>query len=157
MLWNLGTEAGATLFVEAAAYRSARYPDFGMGLSLGFVESWFDAESAGGITRSSLATVPVLFELHQRFVAGRAFLALGAGGGFALAFGRMHSYGATVTGHGYGTALEATVESGFLVGNAHLVFALRYLAVYLAEFSSGDHVTGNAAGAVADIGYRFAW
>lgn len=156
-LWNLGSETGATFFVEAAAFRTARHPDFGMGLSLGLVQSWFDAESAGGITRASLSTVPVLFELHQRFVAGRGFLALGAGGGFAFAFGRLRSYGATVTAHGYGAAFEGAVESGFLVGDGQLVFSLRYLAVYLAELTSGDRIDGNAAGAVADIGYRFIW
>jgi hypothetical protein len=157
MLWNLGTEAGATFFVEAAAYRSTRHPDFGMGFSLGIVESWFDAESAGGITRTSLATLPALFEIHRRFVGSHSFLALGAGAGFAVSFARMRSYGATVTGHGYGAALEAIVESGFLLGNAHLVFSLRYLAVYLAELSSHDHISGNAAGAVVDIGYRLVW
>jgi len=157
LLWNLGSEAGATFFVEGAAYRSTRYPDFGVGLSLGVIRSWFEAESAGGITRTSLATLPVLFGLHQRFTAGRGFLALGAGGGFAIGFASMHSFGATVTGHGYGAALEASAETGFVVGNARLIFSLRYLAVYLAKLSSGDRISGNAAGTVADIGYRFVW
>ena len=159
ILWNLGTEAGATLFVEAAAYRSTRHPDFGIGLSLGMVQSWFDAASAGGITRASLTTLPVLFEVHQRFFArrARAFFGFGAGAGFALAFGRLRTYETTVTGHGFGAAVEGIVESGFLLGNTHLVLSLRYLAVYLDQLTSGDRITGNAAGAVADIGYRLTW
>ena len=157
ILWNLGAEAGATLFVDAAAYRSTRHPDFGMGLSLGLIESWFDAESDGGITRTALTTLPALFQIRQRFVAGRAFLALDAGAGFAMCFGRMRSFGATVTGHGYGAALEAAVESGFLAGDASIVFSVRYLAVFLSGLSSGDRIAGNTAGALADIGYRLNW
>jgi hypothetical protein len=157
MLWNLGYETGATFFVDAVAYRSVRYPNIGVGLSLGLAQSWFSASSVGGIARTSLSTFPVLFELHRRFLVGPGFIALGAGAGFALAFAHIRSLGATVTGHGYGAALEADIESGFRLGRAHLVFALRYLAVYLGDLSSGDHIAGNAAGAVADVGYRLVW
>ena len=157
LLWDLGSQAGALLFIETAAYRSARHPDVGLGLSVGIIESWFQAESAAGVTRASLTSVPLLFEVHQRFVGRHAFFALGAGAGFALALARMHSLGATVTGHGYGAALEGMVESGFAVGNSHLVLSLRYLAIYLTALSSGDRIAGNAAGAVATIGYRLTW
>jgi hypothetical protein len=157
VLWNLGAAVGATLFVDAAAYRSARYPNLGMGLSLGIVASSFAAESRNGITRASLTTVPLLFELRRRTSAKPWFVALGAGAGFAWCYGRLHSYGTTVTAHGYGAAIQATVETGVILGDAHLVLSLRYLAVYLAELSSGDHIAGNAAGAVADLGYRLTW
>ena len=157
VLWNLGTETGAALFVDATAYRSTRHPDFGMGLSLGIIESWFAAESRSGITRTSLTTVPLLFAIHGRLAVGRGFVALGAGAGFALAVGRMRSYGATVTGASYGAAVQAGIESGFRVGRARLVLSLHYLAVYLAEFSSEDRIPGNAAGAIAGVGYRLGW
>ncbi|MBN2573575.1 MAG: hypothetical protein JXP73_03345 [Deltaproteobacteria bacterium] len=156
-LWNLGTETGAALLVDATAYPSTRHPDFGMGLSLGIIESYFVAESRGGITRTSLTTLPLLFALHGRMAVGRGFLALGAGAGFALAIGRMHSYGAAVTGAGYGAAASAGIEAGFRLGRAQLVLFLQYLAVYLGELSSGDRIPGNAAGAVVGVGYRFGW
>jgi hypothetical protein len=34
---------------------------------------------------------------------------------------------------------------------------LRYLALYLATFSSGDSIVGNVGGASADLGYRLGW
>jgi hypothetical protein len=157
VLWNLGAEVGAALFVDAAVYRSTRYPNLGMGLSLGIVASTFAAESGNGITRASLTTVPLLFELRRRTSAKPWFVAFGAGAGFAWCYGRIHSYGTTVTAHGYGAAVQAAVETGFILGEAHLVFSLRYLAVYLAELSSGDRIAGNAAGALADLGYRLIW
>jgi hypothetical protein len=159
LLWNLGSLVGGACFVEAAAYRSSRAPNFGVGLSVGVLESGFDAESEGGISRTKLTTLPVLFELHQRFFAqgSRVFFALAAGAGFAATFGRIRSLGATVTGHGFGVALEGGFESGVALGDTHLALSLRYLAVYLDELSSGDRVLGNAAGAIADVGYRLTW
>jgi hypothetical protein len=159
LVWNLGALVGGACFVEAAAYRSSRAPNFGVGLSVGVLESRFDTESAGGIARTKLTTLPVLFEVHQRFFprGGRAFFALAAGAGFATSFGRIQSLGATVTGHGFGVALEGMLESGFVLGDAHLVLSLRYLAVYLDKLSSGDRLLGNTAGAIADIGYRLLW
>ena len=154
LLWNVGAATGVTLLVDAVAYRSARYPDLGLGLSLGLVQSWFAAESPGGISQTALTTLPILFHIHQRFIAGRTFFGMGAGAGFALSWARIGTYGATVVGSSYGAAVEASLETGFCLGHAHLVFSLRYLAVYLATFSSGDRIAGNAAGAVADIGYR---
>lgn len=159
LMWNLGALVGGACFVEAAAYRSSRAPNFGIGLSVGALASRFDAESEGGIARTKLTTVPVLFEVHQRFLpsGGRAFFALAAGAGFATTFGRIESLGATVAGHGFGVALEGMLESGVMLGDAHLVLSLRYLAVYLDKLSSGDRLVGNAGGAVADIGYRLIW
>lgn len=154
VLWNLGAAAGGTLFVDAIAYRSARYPDFGLGLSVGLVQSWFAAESAAGITETALTTLPVLFQLHQRFIAGRTFLGLAVGAGFAVSWARLHSYGTTLVGTSHGAAAEAHVETGFRLGRADLVFSLRYLALYLETFSSGDRIAGSAGGAVADLGYR---
>ena len=154
LLWNVGAAAGATLLVDAVAYRSTRYPDLGLGLSLGLVQSWFTAESAGGITQTALTTLPLLFQIHQRFIAGRTFFGLGAGAGFAMSLARIRTYGATVVGTSHGAAVEASIETGFRLGHAHLVFSLRYLALYPATFSSGDRIAGNAAGAVADLGYR---
>jgi hypothetical protein len=40
---------------------------------------------------------------------------------------------------------------------AHLVLGLRYLGLYLSDFSIGDRVAGNAGGAMADLGYRLVW
>jgi hypothetical protein len=159
LLWNLGPEAGAAFSIEAAAYRSARLPNLGLGLSLAVVQSWFDTSSQGGITRTTLTTVPLLFEVHQRFLfrRARAYVGLSAGAGFAAGIGRLRTYGTTVTGHGFGAALEGGLESVFMLGDAHLVLSLRYLAVYLDKLSSGDRITGNAAGATAGLGYRLIW
>ncbi len=154
VLWNLHDAAGATLFVDAIAFRSARHPDLGLGLSLGLVQSWFVAENANGITRTSQASVPVLVHIRRRFRAGQAFLGLEAGAGFAIAWARFHSYGATIVGTSHGVAAEAGLETGFWLRHGQFVASLRYLAIYLDTFSSGDRIQGNAAGAVLDIGYR---
>jgi hypothetical protein len=154
LLWNLGDAAGATLFIDALAFPSVRYPDFGVGLSLGFVQSWFAVENTAGITRASLGTLPVLFRVHYRANMGRTFFGLGAGAGFATSWARTYSYGATVIGKGYGAAGEASLETGIRLHDGHFVASLRYLAVYLDTFSSGDHIDGNAAGAMVDVGYR---
>jgi hypothetical protein len=154
LLWNIGYAAGATLFIDALAYRSARHPDFGVGLSFGFVQSWFTTENASDITRVSLATLPILFRIQYRANMGRTFLGLGAGVGFAMSWMRAQTYGATIVGHSYGAAGEASFESGIRLRNGSFVASLRYLAVYLDTFSSGDRINGNAAGAVIDVGYR---
>jgi hypothetical protein len=153
-LWNLGDAAGATLFVDALAFRSARYPDLGMGLSLGLVQSWFAGENASGITQASLATLPILFRVHFRRSMGRTFFGLGAGAGFAMSWARTHSYGATIVGKGYGAAGEASLETGIRLRQGDVVASLRYMAVYLDNLSSGDRIRGNAAGAMIDVGYR---
>ncbi len=153
-LWNLGDAAGATFFVDAMAFRSSRHPDFGVGLSLGLAQSWFSTESAAGITRASLATLPILFRVQYRASAGRAFFGLGAGAGFAMSWVRTRTYGATIVGMSYGAAGEASVETGFRLRDGRFVASLRYLAVYLDTFSSGDRIDGNAAGAIIDVGYR---
>jgi hypothetical protein len=154
LLWNLGAAAGATFFIDALAFRSARHPSFGVGLSLGIAQSWFSAENAGGITRTSLATVPILFCLQYRASTGRTFLGLGAGAGFAMSWARASTYGVTIAGTSYGAAGEASVETGIRLRDGHFVASLRYLAVYLDRFSSGDRINGNAAGAMIDVGYR---
>jgi hypothetical protein len=154
MVWNLGDATGATLFVDAFAFRSARYPNFGMGLSLGLVQSWFTAENAGGITQVSLTTLPILFRLHYRATMGQIFLGMGAGAGFATSWARAQSYGTTIVGKGYGAAGDASVEAGIRLHAGDLVASLRYLAVYLDNFSSSDRINGNAAGAMVDVGYR---
>jgi len=154
LLWNLGDATGATLFVDALAFRSPRHPDFGVGLSLGLVQSWFATESASGIARASLATLPILVRVHYRAHAGRAFLGLGAGVGFAMAWARTRTYGATIVGNSYGAAGDASIETGIRLRHGQCVASLRYLAVYLDTFSSGDRISGNAGGAMLDVGYR---
>ena len=153
-LWNLGDATGATLFVDALAFRSPRLPDFGVGLCLGLVQSWFATESASGIARASLATLPILVRGHYRVNAGRAFLGVGAGVGFAMAWARTRTYGATIVGNSYGAAGDASVETGIHLRDGQFVASLRFLAVYLDTFSSGDRISGNAGGAMIDVGYR---
>jgi hypothetical protein len=150
----LGDAAGATFFVDALAFRSARHPNFGLGLSPGIVQSWFAAQNAGGITRASLTTFPILVRVQYRASAGRTFFGLGAGAGFAMAWARTSTYGATIVGTSYGAAGEASLETGIRLRHGHFVASLRYLAVYLDRFSSGDRIDGNAAGAMIDVGYR---
>jgi hypothetical protein len=154
LLWNLGDAAGATFFVDALAFRSARHPSFGIGLSLGIAQSWFAAQNTSGITRASLATFPILFRVQYRASMGRTFLGLGAGAGFATSWSRTRTYGATIVGTSYGAAGEASLETGIRLRDGHFVASLRYLAVYLDTFSSGDRIDGNAAGAMIDVGYR---
>jgi hypothetical protein len=154
LLWNLGDAAGATFFVDALAFRSARHPNFGLGLSPGIVQSWFAAQNAGGITRASLTTFPILVRVQYRVSTGRTFFGLGAGAGFAMAWARTSTYGATIVGTSYGAAGEANLETGIRLRHGHFVASLRYLAVYLDRFSSGDRIDGNAAGAMIDVGYR---
>ncbi len=156
-LWNLGSQTGAALFVDAVAYRSSRHPGLGLGLSVGLLQTWFAAQSEGGTSRTWLTTVPVLVQIRQRFIVDRTFLGFGVGAGFAMSFARIHAYETTVFGRGYGAAGEAMVETGYLLHRGHLAFSLRYLAVYLDELTSGDRIVGNAAGAIADVGYRLVW
>jgi len=154
LLWNLGDAAGATLFIDTLAFRSARHPNFGVGLSLGLVQSWFSGENASGITRAALATFPILCHVQYRASLGQTFLGMGAGAGFAMSWMRTQSYGATIAGHSYGAAGEVSLETGFRLHRGSFVASLRYLAVYLDTFSSGDRIDGNAAGAIIDAGYR---
>ena len=129
--------------------------NFGVGLSVG-VESHFDTESAGGIARTKLTTL--LFEVHQRFFprGSRTFFALATG--FATSFGRTQSLGATVTGHGSALALEGVLESGFSWATHTSCSRYATSPLLLDELSKQRvRVLGNAAGAVADMGYRLTW
>ena len=154
LLWSLGAAEGATFFVDAIAFRIARLPDFGLGLSVGALQTYFAAENPYALTRTQLTTVPVLVHLHYRANAGRTFVGLGAGAGLAVSFGRFETYDTTIAGTSYGTAAEASVETGLHLRHGHLVLAAHYLFVSLARFSSGDSVKGNAAGIAFDVGYR---
>ena len=49
------------------------------------------------------------------------------------------------------------MEGGFLLRKAHLVLAIRYVGLYLSDFSSGDHLAGSVGGVMADVGYRRVW
>jgi hypothetical protein len=154
LLWSLGSAEGATLFVDAMAFRIARLPEVGLGLSVGAVQSCFAAENQYAVTKTQLTTVPVLFHLHYRANAGRTFVGVGAGAGLAVSFGRFETYGTTVVGKSYGTAAEASVETGLHLQRGHLVLGAHYLFLSLARFSSGDTVSGNAGGMAFDVGYR---
>ena len=157
VLTNFGPLVGATFFVDAMVYPSHRLPGLGLGLSLGILESRFAAESAGGISHVAISTVPVSVEVRQHWVFGRAFAGVGVGAGFAMAEGRVSSYGATTSGSSVGAIAEASVEGGFLLRKAHLVLAIRYVGLYLSDFSSGDHLAGSVGGVMADVGYRRVW
>lgn len=157
VLWNLAYQSGATLMVDATAYPSVRDRGLGVGLSLGLVRGWFATESPGGISEVELTTLPAMLQLHQFLVSHRTFVGFAAGAGLALSFSRVRTYGSAVRGSSKGFAANARIEAGFILSKGHLVGSLQYLALYLADFSSGDRVPGNAGGAVADLGYRFVW
>jgi hypothetical protein len=157
VLTNFGPLVGATLFVDGFVYPSARDRGLGLGLGLGFIESRFAAESAGGISNIDLSTFPLSFQIRQQWAYGRAFAGVGAGAGFAVSVARVHSYGATTVSSSFGGIAEASVEGGLLLRKAHLVLAVRYVGLYLSDFSGGDRVAGSAGGAVMDVGYRLVW
>jgi hypothetical protein len=157
VLTNFGPLAGVTFFVDGSIYPSVRHPGLALGLSLGFVQARFAAESAGEISRTDLSTFPISFQVRQQWAHGRAFAGLGAGAGFAASIAHVHSYGATTVGSGFGGIAEASVEGGLLFRRAHLVLALRYVGLFLSDFSSGDHLAASAGGAMADLGYRLVW
>jgi hypothetical protein len=154
LLWSLGAAEGATFFVDAMAFRIARLPDVGLGLSVGAVHTFFEAENQYALTKAQLTTLPVLFHFHYRANAGRTFVGVSAGVGLALSFGRFTTYGTSVVGTSYGTAADASVETGLHLRHGHLVLGAHYLFLSLARFSSGDTVSGNAGGMAFDVGYR---
>lgn len=157
ILTNVGPLAGATFFVDGSVAPSAVDRGLGLGISVGIIQSRFAAESASGITRTDLSTLPLAFQIRQHVVLDRVVLGVGVAAGFALAFTRVHAYDATTVGHSFGATAEASLEVGVLLHNAHLVASLRYLGLYLADFSTGDHLSGNAGGLLADLGYRRGW
>jgi hypothetical protein len=157
VLTNFGPLVGATFFVDGSVSPTLRDPGLALGLALGFIESRFAAESAGGISRTRLSTFPISFQIRQHWAFGRAFVGLGAGAGFAVAVVRVSSYGATTVGSSLGGIVEVSAEGGFLLRKAHLVLGLRYVGIHLADASSGDRVAGSAGGVMADLGYRLVW
>lgn len=157
VLSNFGALSGVTLFVDGFVHPSAHDRGLGLGFAVGTIQSWFYAESAGGISRAELSTFPVSFQIRQNVVFGRLFAGVGAGAGFAMATARVHSYDTTVVGRTFGAITEASVETGVLLRRAHLVLALHYVGLYLSDFSSGDHLASNAGGTMLDVGYRRVW
>jgi hypothetical protein len=157
VLTNFGPLTGATFFLEGFVHPSARDRGLGLGLAVGVIESQFATESAGAISRADLSTFPLSFQIRQCFVSNRAFAGIGVGAGFAMALARVHTYDATTVGHSFGAFAEASLEAGVLLRKAHLVLAVRYVGLYLSDFSSGDRVAGNAGGTVVDLGYRRVW
>lgn len=157
VLTNFGVLAGGALFVDGFVHPSAHDRGLGLGIAVGVIQSWLVAESAGGITRATLSTIPVSFQIRQDVVWDGLFAGAGAGVGFAMAEGRIHSYNTTVVGRSFGALAEASVEAGILLRRAHLVLAVRYLGLYLSDFTTRDHLTNNAGGAMLDVGYRRVW
>jgi hypothetical protein len=157
VLTNFGPLAGATFFVDGLVCPSRRDQGLALGLSLGLIESRFTASSASGISRTSLSTIPLSVQVRQHWVHDRAFAGVSASAGVAVAIARVSTYGFTTTGRSVGAAAEAAVEAGFLFRTGHLVASLRYVGIYLSDFSSGEHMASNAGGAMADLGYRIVW
>lgn len=156
-LTNFGVLAGFTFFVDGFVHPSVHDRGLGLGLAVGVIQAWFAAESAGGITRATLSTLPVSFQIRQDVVWGGLFAGAGAGVGFAMAEGRIHSYGTKVVGRSFGAMAEASLEGGILLRSAHVVLAARYLGLYLSDFTTHDHLASNAGGAMVDLGYRRVW
>jgi hypothetical protein len=157
VLTNFGPLFGTSLFVDGFVYPSRRVRGLGLGLAIGFLQTWFDAESAGGISHVALSTTPLYFQIKQHIAWGRTFVGVGAGAGFAMTTARMQAYDTTVHGHGFGAIVEGSLEAGYLFRTAHIVLALRYVGLYLSTLSSGEHLAGNLGGAMADVGYRRVW
>jgi len=157
VLTNFGPLTAATFFVDGFVHPSAHDRGLGLGFAVGIIQSWFAVESAGGITRTDLSTIPVSFQIRQDVVSGRLFAGAGAGVGFAMAEGRIHSFATTTVGHSFGAIAEASVETGLLLRTGHIVASLRYVGLYLSDFSTGDHLASNAGGAMVDLGYRRGW
>jgi hypothetical protein len=157
VLTNFGPLAGTTFFVDGFVAPSARDRGFALGMALGFVESRFVAESVSGIARTDLSSIPISFQARQHVVFDRLFASVGVGAGFALAFTRVHAYDTTTAGYSVGAFGEASLEGGVIFHKAHLAVALRYVGLYLSDFSTGEHLAGNAGGAVLDVGYRRVW
>ena len=57
----------------------------------------------------------------------------------------------------YAPAVQAGVETAFLVGPGRLVVGARYLWIELGKTSHGDELRGNSAGLLVDLGYRMTW
>lgn len=157
VLTNFGALAGATLFVDGFVHPSVHDRGLGLGVAVGLIQGRLTVESAGGITRADLSTIPVSFQVRQDVVWDRVFAGVGAGVGFAMADVRLHSYNTTVVGRSFGAMAEASVEAGILLRRSHVVLALHYLGLYLSDFTTGDHLASNAGGAVLDLGYRRVW
>jgi hypothetical protein len=157
-LWNFGHATGASFFVDGIRQLSYRGPGIGLGLSLGVVSTWFATQDEHGIAKTSLTTLPLLLIVSQRYTRQRWFIGGNAGLGLAVGFASTATFSDyRLTGNAGGGAALLALETGVLLPHAHLVFSLRYLAVYLGALSNGDRIRGNAGGAIADLGYRFVW
>jgi hypothetical protein len=157
-LWNFGHATGASVFVEGIQQYNHHGPGFGLGLSLGAVSTWFATQDEHGIDKTALTTIPFMMIVSQRYTRRRFFIGGSAGLGLAMSIASTTTYrDYRLTGYAAGGTAHMTLETGVLLPHAHLVFSLRYLAVYLGSFSNGERIRGNAGGAIVDLGYRLVW
>jgi hypothetical protein len=66
----------------------------------------------------------------------------------------LSSSGETVVAFAWSIALQADAEAAFPLRPGRLVVGARYLWVDLGRTSHGDHISGNVAGLMGDLGYR---
>ena len=157
-LWNLGKTNGLTIFVEGVRHRRHSLPGFGLGLSAGLVLTWFNAQNKQGVSQATLGSLPLLAILSQRFTFERWFVGGTVGAGFCFSVASIAGFqNYRTTGYSFGAAGSAALEAGRVLKTGQIVAALRYLFLYLDEFSTGDQIRNNAGGLVAEVGYRLVY
>jgi hypothetical protein len=160
---NFGYAAGPALFVEALAPVQIRKLRFTGGLAVGYLRDDVAATGDAVSARLQADQVPVLAIGRYRLpVPLRPEVAIEAGAGISLARTRIvtttgPSAPPPVEAMAYAPAVQAGVETAFLVGPGRLVVGARYLWIELGKTSHGDELRGNSAGLLVDLGYRMTW
>ncbi|HVU53354.1 MAG TPA: hypothetical protein VHL80_21865 [Polyangia bacterium] len=160
---NLGPVTGPAAFLEVLVPVLRQTGRFVAGLTAGYLRGDLPISGPNMTTsRLEINQVPILALGRYRLGSGSSpELSAGAGAGVSLAGTRLTpdvtDSAMVVEASAWSIALEADAEATFPLEPGRLVVGARYLWVDLGRTSHGDHVSGNVAGLVGDLGYRMSW
>ena len=127
-----------------------------LGLDLAYLRTRFDvSDSLGGLAKVGLDQLLGLCTVAWRFRPHpQAEVVPEAGLGLAVVRARTRDRDHILEGRDLAPALALGVAAGTPAPHGALILAARYLITRPGGLSNGDHLEGNAAGLVLELGYR---
>jgi hypothetical protein len=159
---NLGPITGPAAFLEVLVPVLRHSGRVVAGLTMGYLRGDMNVAGPNMVTsRLELNQAPILAVARYRLGSGAPEFSGGVGAGVSLAGTRftpdVTDSAIAVEAWAWSIALQGEAEASFPLYPGRLVVGARYLWVDLGRTSHGEHLQGNVAGLMGDLGYRVSW
>jgi hypothetical protein len=159
---NLGPVTGPAAFLEVLVPVLRHSGRVVAGLTAGYLRGDMNVAGPNMMTsRLELNQAPILALARYRLGSGAPEFSGGVGAGVSFAGTRftpdVTDSAMVVEAWAWSIALQGDAEASFPLYPGRLVVGARYLWVDLGRTSKGEHLQGNVAGLMGDLGYRMSW